>query len=564
MAILGVYLTNNIRSTQIENLRSELRYQSGIISQTILPLIIDTSKAGEVQNSVKEISSLVEARITVIDITGNVLADSEDDTALMDNHSSRPEFRAAVDSGYGESTRYSTTLGYNMMYIALPVSERDIALGVIRLAIPLKDIDSISGNMRAIITIAIPAAVVFSILAAWLITRLLVKPVKQVTEAAKQIASGKLVQKIDIKSSDETGELARSFNQMSVKLSAMMETISEDRQRLAGILDNIADGVIMTDAEGRIIVANRAIGKIFRVKTPEITGRHLIESLHEHELSDILKECLESGHESVTQFESDKYKRFIRAMAIRVTGKTSKNVLFLIQDLTELRAFQTMRRELIGNISHDFRTPLAGIKAMAETLQEGAIDDRDTAQDFLKRINDEVDRLVQMVSELSELSRIETGKAELRLEPVDINKLVEETVSYLRSQIERKGLSVSIRKDEKITDMNLDRNRIRQVIINILHNAVKFTGQGGNITITTTSNENSVTVNISDTGTGISKDDLPHIFERFYMADRSRASGGTGMGLAIAKHVIEAHNGTITATSVENKGSTFSFSLPLQ
>ena len=239
-------------------------------------------------------------------------------------------------------------------------------------------------------------------------------------------------------------------------------------------------------------------------------------------------------------------------------------VLLLFQDLTELRSLQTTRRELIGNISHEFRTPLAGIKAMVETLRYGAIDDKEAAIDFLTRIDDDVERLTQIVVELTELSRIETGEAELRLEPVDLNLLVEEVITQLSPQIERQQVTAEKKIDTNLPSVQADKRRIRQTIVNLIHNAIKFTNPGGNILVTTRVHRVSATVDISDTGVGIAKSDLPHVFERFYKGDRDRSGGGTGMGLAIAKHIVEAHGGSIWVQSEEGKGSTFSFSLTLK
>jgi two-component system phosphate regulon sensor histidine kinase PhoR len=200
---------------------------------------------------------------------------------------------------------------------------------------------------------------------------------------------------------------------------------------------------------------------------------------------------------------------------------------------------------------------------MVETLRDGAIDDKEAARDFLTRIDDEVERLTQIVMELTELSRIETGEAELRLEPVDLNLLVEEVIMQLSPQIERQQLTVEKKIDTNLLSVQADNRRIRQTIVNLIYNAIKFTNPGGKIMVTTRIHHDSVTVDISDTGIGIAKSDLPHVFERFYKGDKARSDDGTGMGLAIAKHVIEAHGGSIWVQSEEGRGSTFSFSLPL-
>ena len=290
---------------------------------------------------------------------------------------------------------------------------------------------------------------------------------------------------------------------------------------------------------------------------------NLLEVVREHELNDILKSCLETGREQIAQFDSGNSNKFLRAIAILIDRERQGGVLVLIQDLTELKGMQTMRRELVGNISHEFRTPLAGIKAMVETLQGGAIDDQTAASDFLGRIEAEVDRLAQLVAELTELSRIEAGRVELELEPVNLNLLVEEVITQLKPQAERQGLSLKNELAADLPPVQAHKERIRQVIVNLMHNAIKFNRPGGIVIAATKRFEDTVVIEISDTGTGIASDDLPRIFERFYKADRSRAGQGTGMGLAIAKHIVEAHRGEIRAQSEEEKGSTFSFSLPI-
>jgi two-component system phosphate regulon sensor histidine kinase PhoR len=409
------------------------------------------------------------------------------------------------------------------------------------------------------IIIAMAAATVLVILAAWLIARFTTRPIRKLTAASRRITSGELGQKIAIEARDEVGELAHAFNEMSARLKELVETISEDRARMATILDNMADGVIMTDAEGNISLANQTAARLFNIKDAE--NKPLIEAVRDYEVDEVLKLCLRTAKTQSVQYESGTSRRYLRAIAVPIAHS---GVLLLFQDLTSLRDLQTTRRELIGNISHEFRTPLAGIKAMVETLHDGAVDDEKTARDFLNRIDSEVDRLTQLVAELTELSRIETGKSELKLEPLNLNNLVEEVTTQLSPQAERQQLAVIKELAAGLPPVPADRARVRQVVLNLLHNAIKFTEPSGKITVTTQKQGDSVTVDIADTGRGIAREDLPHVFERFYKGDKARAGEGAGMGLAIAKHIIEAHGGDIRVQSEEGKGSTFSFSLPLQ
>jgi two-component system phosphate regulon sensor histidine kinase PhoR len=562
MSILGFYLANSTRSYQLDNLRSQLENEVKITAEASLPGFLSQDKQGILDALTKRLGEQTDTRFTIIAVDGTVLGDSEEDPATMENHATRPEIRDALSIGLGESTRYSTTLEQKMMYIAVPISHQGELLGTARVSLPLTAVESLVHRVTMSIITAMLVATLLVILAAWVIARITTRPIRKLTVASERIASGELGQKITIETRDEVGELAQAFNEMSLKLKELVETISEDRARLATILDNMADGVIMTDSEGNILLANNAAEKLFNIKNA--TGKPLIEVVRDHEMDEVLKLCLKTVKTQTVQYESGTSKRYVRVIAIPIAHDEISSVLLLFQDLTELRNLQTTRRELIGNISHEFRTPLTGIKVMVETLRDGAVDDKEAARDFLTRIDDDVERLTQIVAELTELSRIETGEAELRLEPVNLNILVEEVITQLGPQVKRQQLTADTKIDTSLPTVQADKRRIRQTIVNLIHNAIKFTDPGGKITVATKVHGDSVIVDISDTGIGIAKSDLPHVFERFYKGDRARSGGGAGMGLAIAKHVVEAHGGSIRVQSEEGKGSTFSFSLPLK
>jgi two-component system phosphate regulon sensor histidine kinase PhoR len=558
MGVLGVYLVSSTRSSQLDDLRSQLEDEARITAEASLPGFLSPGEPSDLDALAKRLGAEIEARVTIIASDGTVLGDSEEDPSLMENHADRPEVMDALATGVGESTHYSVTLGQKMMYLAVPVAYQGEILGVARVSLSLTAVEDAVRQLTVSIIIAMAVAAVLVILAAWLIARITTRPIRELTAASKRISSGELGRKITIAARDEVGELAHAFNEMSLRLKESVEAISEDRARLATILDNMADGVIMTDTEGNISLANVAAEKLFNIKKAE--NKPLIEAVRDHEVDELLKLCLKTARTQAVNYESGTSKRYLRAIAIPIAHS---GVLLLFQDLTSLRNLQTTRRELIGNISHEFRTPLAGIKAMVETLRDGAVDDKEAALDFLTRIDSDVDRLTQLVAELTELSRIEAGKAELKLEPVDLNQLAEEVIAQLKPQAERQKLTVKKKLAADLPSVPADRARVRQVLVNLLHNAIKFTPAKGKITITTRALEGSVGVAIADTGIGIPEEDLPHVFERFYKGDKARAEEGTGMGLAIAKHIVEAHGGNIRVESEEGKGSTFGFSLPL-
>lgn len=563
MTALGIYLTTTVRHSQVDNLRFHLEQEARITAEASLPSLLGQGESPDAL--AKKLGLDIDSRITIIAPDGTVLGDSIEDPAAMENHAARPEVKDALANGIGESTRYSTTLQEQMMYVAVRVENQGEAVGIARVALPLTTVAQNVSHVTNTIILATVIITVLAITAVWLIARTTTRPVRQLTKASREIAAGKLGQKITIATKDEVGQLARAFNEMSANLNTTVATLTTEKNKLDSILANMVDGVIMTDTGGDIILANKAAGALFGFKEDSVAGRPIIEAVHDYEIDEILKQCLHTGKEQAAQFESGNARRFLRAIAMPLysQGRLS-GVLILLQDLTELRNLQTMRREMVGNISHELRTPIAGIKAMAETLLNGAIDDREAARDFLGRIGSEADRLAQMVAELTQLSRIESGQADLQMESVNLNALADEVLAEMRPLAEKQPVTLNQELSPGLPLVKADRDRIRQTIINLVHNAIKFNRPGGSITIATGYDARSVTVSVIDTGIGISADDLPHIFERFYKADKARAGGGSGLGLAIAKHTVQAHGGDIRAQSAEGKGSTFSFTLPRQ
>ena len=561
MGFLGAYITSSARNTQINHLKLQLVNEAELVANISASSFADPAQQVNLNTMAQKIGVEINTRITFIALDGTVLGDNDQTAASMENHATRPEVETALAGGIGQDTRYSTTLHEYMMYAAAPVMNQGKEVGVARVALPLTMVQSsVNNEVLTIITAVVIAAILFILIAA-LITRMITQPVRQITKAAAGITAGNLGQQIEIRTNDEIGRLAHAFNEMSQNLSTTIVAIVDERSNLATVLTNLTDGVVMTDDEEKLLLTNPAAERLFNFKEENVNGHQLIEAVHDYEIDEIVKKCLSTTHEQTAQLEMN--GRFIRVIAVPITTGRSYSTLVLFQDLTELRTLQTMRRELIGNISHDLRTPIAGIKAMVETLQDTAIDDKKVALDFLTRINSEVDRLTQMVTELTELSHIETGKAELRRVPTNLNSLIEEVVGQMRPQAESKPVTVTTDFNANLPVTKVDKDRIHQTLINLVHNAIKFNNPGGKVTISTTFLNESAIVSVSDTGMGISKEDLPHIFERFYKADKARSQGGSGLGLAIAKHTIQAHGGNISVKSEEGKGTTITFNLPL-
>ena len=558
----GVLITNAARNAQLDNLAGQLENEALIIAEICLPYF-KTADINPIDTLVKALGSDIDERITVIALDGTVLGDSYEDPASMENHATRLEVKEALASGYGESIRYSTTVNEKMMYVATLITNGDEVYGITRTALAVTQVNKFVNSIINNIILATVLTGSLIIVAILIIIPITTRPITDITKAARKIADGDFDYRISYGGNDESGQLARAFNEMNLKIRDMIEKISADRAELSTILENMTDGIIMTDRDSKITLVNTACLKILNATGNDITAKPLIEVFRDHQLNDILRKCLLTGKQQTTQFESIALKKYIQAVAVPISSDGLNGALIVLQDLTELRSLQTTRRELIGNISHEFRTPLAGIKAMTQTLQGGAIEERDTANDFLNRIETEVDRLTQMVSELTELSRIECGKVELKAEIVDINKLMEEVLAQLQPLADRQKLVFKSEFKSGQLLVKADRERIRQVIINLVHNSIKFSNPGDTITAASEKQGVFAAIGIIDEGIGISQDDLVHIFERFYKADKSRSGQGTGMGLAIAKHLVQAHGGSISVSSQEGKGTAITFTLPL-
>ena len=558
---MGIYLVHFVDDNQTNNLRTYLTNEAKITAVTSQPFF--SSSTAALDGLAKQLGTDINARVTIIAADGTVLGDSEEDPATMENHSTRPEVIAALATGYGEIVRYSTTLNEQMMYVAVSIKDNNQVLGVARVALPLSDVRNSIHHLTIVISLAVILTIIITGFATWFIVRITTRRIREVTQASRKIAAGDLKQDIQIHSRDEAGELGKAFNEMAGNIRKLVEGISTEQSKLDTVLSNMADGVIVTDKEGNISLANHAAEKLFGFRAEAIISKTVIEVTHDHEIDNLAKRCLAREEQLNSQIELTSAGKYLRVIAIPITGKILSGCLLLLQDLTEMRNLQTMRQELVGNISHDLRTPLAGIKIMVETLRDGAIDDKNAAIDFLTRIENEVDRLTQMVSELTELSRIEAGSTELNKENLNLNELINEAVIQLRPLADKQRITLNPVLSDTLPSAKVDRDRLSQTITNLIHNAIKFNRSGGSVTITTSSDDKVITLKVIDTGIGIPKANLPHVFERFYKADKSRTNSGSGLGLAIAKHTIEAHGGTITAQSEEGNGSTFSFTIPL-
>ena len=353
--------------------------------------------------------------------------------------------------------------------------------------------------------------------------------------------------------------LSNAVASLKLYFENQLSTLNSENARLSTVLEQLTDGVIIVDANGLIQFANPAAQKLFEISNAP--GHSVTEVVRNHQLVDAWRRCQQTNEMQSESVELPARHQFLQLIAIPDTHASGS--LLLVQDLTRVRKLETVRRDFISNVSHELRTPLASLKALTETLQSGALSDPEAGPRFLGRISAEVDALTQMAQELLDLSRIESGQVELILAPLAPKGLVTSAADRMRMQAERAGLKLSIKCEDGLSNIRADKSRLEQVLVNLIHNAVKFTKPGGDISLETESVTGGVRFAVRDSGVGIPAESLTRIFERFYRVDKSRTGSGTGLGLSISKHIIEAHGGKIWAESNEGRGSVFYFVIPI-
>lgn len=563
MLALGLYFSNFMTQSYQSNLENQLATEARMVGETLRSdLLADVVDPVKLDAAARQLKQSLNARVTLIALDGVVIGESDEDRTTMNNHSDRPEVILALQNGQGSSVRFSHTVGSDMLYTAILFPGKESPKAVIRLSMPL---DQVQEAVRHLQTILLSATVIVTLLAvllaAW-ISGYTSRPIQQLTRAVHEVAAAEQIDHPVTTTVDEVGQLTQAFNAMTVRLHEQFGALETERAKLAAVLEKMTDGVLIVDEEGVISLINPAAEALFSLQPGQAVGMPLVTTLRHHQPYELWQQCMQTGQSQQAAVDLRK-QVFLQGLATPLGQALPGSTLLLFQDMTRQKQIESMRRDFISNVSHELRTPLAAIKAVTETLRDGALEDPPAAQRFLDRMETEVDALSLMVTELLELSRIESGRVPLELKPMQPVEILIPACDRLRLQAERAGLIFEQSCPPDLPAVMADSSRLQQVLVNLLHNAIKFTPQGGRVTAGCQLDSSAVRFWVQDSGVGIAADDLPRIFERFYKVDRARSGSGTGLGLAIARHIVEAHGGRISAESELDKGSTFSFTIPL-
>ncbi|EHB8399322.1 cell wall metabolism sensor histidine kinase WalK [Listeria monocytogenes] len=569
MVIVGVFSGELMKSTYLNMKENQLEDDAKILLQTTNMENLDLDKdAATIQKSLDPLGEDIDARITVIDSKGDVVADTKKDPEKLDNHMNRPEVTDILKKGesVGISIRESDSLGYSMLYIAVPVKHQGKTDGVLRISISLESVDAavakLWGNLALIFGIALVIIAAISVFIARKITR----PVREIIEVSTDLANHKYDSRIHGKISGELQDLSISVNTLAESLETQMFEIKQNEQRLNAIVQNLVSGVMLINVDKQVIMTNRTMYQI--LGETEITGKPFYEVIKSFALSQLIEATFET--KTIQQKEIILYfprEMILDASVSPILGENGEitGIILLLHDITQIRHLENVRSEFVTNVSHELKTPVTALKGFAETLLDGAMYDEVLLKKFLTIIKEESDRLHRLIMDILALSRIEQNPVAENVELVDVDEVIEQSARTIFEMATEKNIRVTIPEKTSASVMiETDRDKLQQIVINLLSNAINYTPVDGKVEVKLIEQEAEVIIEVTDNGIGIPAKDIDRVFERFYRVDkaRSRHSGGTGLGLSIVKHLVENCGGRIEVESQEEVGSTFRVTLP--
>ena len=562
------FLDKNLEENSLHNIQASLINQAYLVENQIAAENIKKEDIAHLEPLIAILSGKIKCRITVINNQGRVLADSEKsqkEIPEMENHLYRPEVKMALVNEVGIDTRYSSTLKIDMLYVALPIKENKELIGVVRLALPLESVEKTLNEIRKVVLFGLIFALVSAFVLGSIIAAQTIRPINRMIQVSRRFSKGDFSRKIIQVSKDEIGELAATLNKMAQDIEDKIKEVKTQNQELAAIFNSMIEGVIVIDKTGYIISVNPTIEKIFTILRKDVEGKVFLEAIRNNDIAEVISAALKKGKSVSNEIALIYPVR--RIFEVNATPIFDNNVisgcLVVVHDITEIRRLETVRSDFVANVSHELKTPLTSIKGFVETLLDGALDDKENNRNFLKIIHDHAERLDSLVNDLLSLSHLESKEIMLKKTDFNLRQQVEDVISGFRSQVKKKNIEIKNELPAGIS-VTADKDRLEQVVTNLLDNAIKFNKEKGFVRIYGEETNGKVKITVEDSGIGIPEKDISRIFERFYRADkaRSRELGGTGLGLSIVKHIVELHSGSVGVESTEGLCSKFWFILP--
>ncbi len=572
MLAAGLYLSRGLEQVAVESVEARLATAARVLHDDARSALPPGRHERAAQAFAERVARSASARVSLIAPDGQVLADSErtpEGVAAMENHAGRPEIRAALAGGTGRDVRRSATLGAPLIYVAVPVTDGGRIVAVLRLAAPVEAATPAYEALRAVMLAGGAVALVLALAIGLFVAGRVTRPVVEMQGVARQMSEGNFEVRASVRSPDEIGTLGRSLNAMAGRLREKIGDLEREQAKATAILDAMVEGVIAIDDHDHIMLMNERARGIFGLGRAPVEGRPLLEVVRNVDLHDLLGGSRVTADGTVVSREiklrepSDRVLQ-VHAVPLRFTGGV-RGAVMVLHDITELRRLEHVRTEFVANVSHEIRTPLTAIRGYLETLLDGALEEREHARKFLEIVFRHTERLGRLTDDLTDLSNIELGRISLRIEPTRVADVAESALAIIQPRAGAGQVTVETALPTDLPDVLADRDRLAQILINLVDNAVKYTPRDGRVWVEGRRTEaGMIELAVRDTGVGVPKSDLPRLTERFYRVDkaRSRELGGTGLGLAIVKHLVMAHGGELSIESQLWKGTVVRFTLP--
>lgn len=562
--ISGIFSYMIFKNAYYQATESNLKNNSDYIIEDLMPVFVksgDTTMLDHYADSTAQ-------RINIIDIKGTVVFESLSGIGSLDNHLSRPEIQGALKGNITSAVRYSDTIMKNMLYLATPYYEDGQIAYIVRIAMPLDIMDEVSYSIISNLIFVAIASILIAIVAFAFLLRQETRPLDEASAFAHKIAKGDYKSRMTMLRNDKIGDLVESLNLMAEQLDASFSKVNRKNVELASVLSSMNQGIIAVDRDNKIILINDTARLIFDIDLKkEIKGSNILEVYRDpfvYELQDALSEQEDSKLDYETRIGEKIYKITSSQMLDKGDHTYNGNIITL-EDVTLIKGLENIRRDFVANVSHELKTPITTIKGFIETIQENNITDKATLDRFYGIIAEESDRLTRLVNDILILSHLENNRrgGEDKREVIGINQEVLRVFDMLKMSAECKRIELRYQSAGDISII-INPDDLRQLVINLVDNAIKYTEEGGKIDVSVYESGNHFSLLVEDTGFGIPEDDIPRIFERFYRVDKSRSkeNGGTGLGLAIVKHIIQNNNGTVEVKSALGIGTTFKVTLP--